>query len=81
LRVRIARRAHWSLPEFDPTRMLILRTAGDEASAALGAATLFAALVTRIWSVTAQGATRWIDSYETEKKEQAESVYRWMFGA
>jgi hypothetical protein len=61
--------------------MLILRTAGDEASAALGAATLFAALVTRIWSVTAQGATRWIDSYETEKKEQAESVYRWMFGA
>lgn len=76
LALRIARRKTCSLPEFDPKRMLILRTAGDEASAALGAATLFAALVTRIWSFTAQGATRWIDSLEAEKKEQAERAAR-----
>jgi hypothetical protein len=56
--------------------MLILRTAGDEASALLGSVTLVGYMVTRIWAITAQGATRFSQSLEQERADAANPPYR-----
>lgn len=61
----------WVLPEVDPHRLLILRAAADEASAALGAATLASSLVARFWALTAVGAPLWIHALGEDRTNQA----------
>ncbi|MBC8724570.1 alpha/beta hydrolase [Paraburkholderia sp. 31.1] len=66
--LRIAGEKPCTLPTFSAERMLIIRAAGDEASAVMGAATLFATLVMRIWSFMAQGAAHWLDMFDIGRK-------------
>ncbi len=68
----------WVLPEMDPHRMLILRAAGDEASAALGAASLVSSLVARFWALTSVGAPLWMRALEQDKADRARQTrYSW----
>jgi hypothetical protein len=71
LRLANPNRPIWRLPSFDPERLLILRSAGDEASALLGTVTLVGYVITRIWAITAEGAPRYMRSLEQEKAQTA----------
>ncbi|SDR60968.1 esterase/lipase family protein [Paraburkholderia tuberum] len=69
----------WVLPEMDPHRMLILRAAADEASAALGAATLASSLVARFWALTSVGAPLWMRALEQDEADRARQTrYSWL---
>lgn len=76
LALRIAGQEPCTLPSFYADRMLIVRTAGDEASAVMGAATLLATLVTRIWSFMAQGATHWFNIFGIERNAKLDDLYK-----
>jgi hypothetical protein len=68
----------WVLPEMDPHRMFILRAAADEASAALGAATLASSLVASFWALTSVGAPLWMRALEQDEADMARQTrYSW----
>ena len=64
----------WVLPKVDPLRVLILRAAGDEASAALGAATLASNLVAKFWGLTSVGAPLWERALKEDEADRAKKV-------
>ena len=68
----------WVLPEMEPDRVFIVRAAGDEASAALGAATLASNLVAKFWALTSVGAQLWERALAEDATDSTKRVsYSW----